>query len=253
MTDPLVSVILPTYAEADNIGPLLTDLRTELSRGQENWEIVVVDDLSPDGTYERAAEIAGTDPRILVHRRDGRGLAGAIRYGIERSRGTSVVVMDSDYNHDPARVLELVRLLDFYDLVIGSRFVMGGGMSNRTRYYLSFVYNLFVRTTLRTQVQDNLSGFFAIRRELLDMIPADRVFRGYGDYFIRLLLHAYRADWRLLEVPVVYRERPAGQSKSRLFRMMAGYTRTVLELRIRGTITPRRETKAATAARTESR
>jgi dolichol-phosphate mannosyltransferase len=210
---------------------LLDDLRMALSDRKGDWEILVVDDSSPDGTYERARAVAETDTHIRALRRRERGLATAVLHGLRNSTSDAVIVMDSDYNHDPRRVPELIHLLDYYDMIIGSRFVMGGGMAERRRYYFSFLYNLFVRLVLRTQVQDNLSGFFATHRRQLDLVPADRVFRGYGDYFIRLLLYAYRHHWRLLEIPVVYQERRTGQSKSQLLSMVLGYTRTVLQLR----------------------
>jgi dolichol-phosphate mannosyltransferase len=225
---------LPTYREADNISALLSDIRDALADRAGRWEVLVVDDSSPDGTYERAAAMAATDSRFRAQQRRERGLATAVLHGIRSSTSDAVVVMDSDYNHDPRRLPELIQLLDYYDVVIGSRFVMGGGMAERRRYYFSFAYNLFVRLVLRTQVQDNLSGFFAIHRRHLDALPAERVFQGYGDYFIRLLLYAYRQGWRLLEIPVVYQIRLGGQSKSNLMSMVLGYTRTVLELRFSG-------------------
>lgn len=231
LADRSVTIILPTYREADNIGPLLDDLCAALSEQRGVWEILVVDDSSPDGTYERALAAAEKDIHIRAIQRRERGLATAVLHGLRNSTSDAVIVMDSDYNHDPGRVPELIHLLDYYDIIVGSRFVMGGGMTERRRYYFSFLYNLFVRLVLRTQVQDNLSGFFATHRSQLDLLPADRVFRGYGDYFIRLLLYAYRHRWRLLEIPVVYQERRAGQSKSQLFSMVLGYTRTVLQLR----------------------
>ena len=89
--------------------------------------------------------------------------------------------MDTDFNHDPAMIPQMVKFLEYYDMVIGSRFVKGGGMEDRQRYYNSLLYNLFVRLVLRMQVQDNLSGFFAVRRQRLETFDARHIYRGYGE------------------------------------------------------------------------
>ncbi|MBK8048374.1 MAG: dolichol-phosphate mannosyltransferase, partial [Anaerolineales bacterium] len=145
-------------------------------------------------------------------------------------------VMDTDFNHDPAMIPQMVDLLRYYDLVIGSRFVMGGVMEYRLRYHFSQVYNIFIRALFSTQIQDNLSGYFAVRRErLYDLAPAfPEIFYGYGDYFIRLLLVAWRSHWKILEVPVFYILRRHGDSKTGFWSIFKQYTKAVLQLRIQG-------------------
>jgi dolichol-phosphate mannosyltransferase len=144
--------------------------------------------------------------------------------------------MDTDFNHDPAMIPQMADLLRYYDLVIGSRFVMRGGMEDALRYKLSFIYNFFIRALFWTQIQDNLSGFFAVRKErLFELAPIfDKIFYGYGDYFIRLLLAAWRRDWKILEVPVFYILRRHGASKTGFWRIFRDYTTAVLRLRIQG-------------------
>jgi dolichol-phosphate mannosyltransferase len=241
-----VSVILPTYCERDNIADLLEAIETVLQHVPWETEILVVDDNSPDGTAEvvynhrlfrdggsASGETFPGNMPITVNcfvRTDERGLATAIRYGIQYSTGEVIVVMDTDFNHDPAMIPQMVKLLEFYDLVIGSRFVMGGGMEDRQRYYSSLFYNLFVRSMLRLQIQDNLSGFFAMKREKFQDLELDRIFQGYGEYFIRLLYSAWHRKYRMLEVPVFYILRRHGQSKSRFFSMLKDYTTCVLSL-----------------------
>jgi dolichol-phosphate mannosyltransferase len=231
-----VSVILPTYCERENIGDLLGAIQAALQLEPWEVEILVVDDNSPDGTAEVVREYAATSAVTVVPhmRTEERGLATAIKYGIQRSTGDVVVVMDTDFNHDPAMIPQMVKFLEFYDLVVGSRFVMGGGMEDRRRYYYSLAYNLFVRLMLQLQVQDNLSGFFAIRRERLMELDLDRIFEGYGEYFIRLLFTAWHRKFRMLEVPVFYILRRHGQSKSRFVAMLRDYTGCVLALRFNG-------------------
>ena len=244
----LVSVILPTYNESGNIGDLIDSIEAVSLPKSWDTEIVVVDDNSPDGTAEvvrncqiqmmakkASGEFSGPcfDIKLLV-RTEEHGLATAIKYGILNSTGEVIVVMATDVNHDPRMIPQMVKFLEFYDMVTGSRFVMGGGMEDRGRYFISLLYNLFVRMLLRSQVQDNLSGFFAIRREKLAALNLDAIFLGYGEYFIRLLYSARRRKYRMLEVPVFYILRRHGQSKSRFLSMLRDYTGCVLSLWSRG-------------------
>lgn len=233
-----VSVILPTYNEAKNIIPLVEAIEDHLSKAEINYELVVVDDNSPDGTARLVQGRMSTDPHMQLYvRTQEKGLATAIKHGILHSNGDVVVVMDTDFNHDPRMLPQMVKFLEYYDIIIGSRFTMGGGMEDNLRYYFSFLYNVFVRLVLRTQIQDNLSGFFSMRREKLLRMNLERIFRGYGEWFMRLLFLAWREGYSLLEVPVFYVLRRHGQSKSRFLRMLLDYTRTLFSLRLeyRGT------------------
>jgi dolichol-phosphate mannosyltransferase len=227
-----VSIILPTYNERNNILDLIDAIEAQVTSPANGAQIVVVDDNSPDGTADvvrQRAQQLGSNIDLYV-RTDERGLASAIRYGVRRCQGDVVVVMDTDFNHDPKMIPQMVELLKYYDMVIGSRFVMGGGMEEELRYKFSFLYNLFIRVTIRTQIQDNLSGFFAMRRDKLMPLDMDRIFRGYGEYFIRLLYVAWRRNYKMLEVPVFYVLRRHGQSKSRFLHMLRDYTLCVLSL-----------------------
>lgn len=243
-----VSVVLPTYNERDNICDLVDAICAVLSPAGYRFEIVVVDDSSPDGTAEvvrrryRLDEEGGRLPRhplgslrLFVRTQD-KGLAASIRDGLILAQGQTLVVMDTDFNHDPGMIPQMVDLLRYYDLVIGSRFVMRGGMEDRLRYHFSQVYNIFIRVLFQTQIQDNLSGFFAVRRErLFSLAPLfGSIFYGYGDYFIRLLLVAWRSDWKILEAPVFYILRRHGTSKTGFWSVFKQYTAAVLRLRFFG-------------------
>lgn len=239
-----VSIVLPTYNEAGNISDLIEALRRELAGCDRPVEIVVVDDNSPDGTADLVKQRFGNDPavRTLV-RRDERGLATAIKVGIQNSTGSVIVVMDTDFNHDPAMVPQMIAFLDYYDVIIGSRFTMGGGMEDALRYKLSFLYNFALRLTFGWQIQDSLSGFLAIRRTRLEELPLDAIFTGYGDYFIRLLHAADRRGFRMLEVPVFYQLRRHGVSKTSFLRIFRQYTAAVLKLRAGGLPEPAGENR----------
>ncbi len=228
-----ISVILPTYCERDNIGNLISAIETSLLPLGRELEILVVDDNSPDGTAEAVRAHPprpGVEVKCFVREQE-RGLATAIRCGIQQSDGDRIVVMDTDFNHSPTNIPQMVKLLDEYDLVIGSRFVTGGGMEDRKRYFFSLVYNWFIQLVLWHGIHDSLSGFFAMRRASLLALDLGGIFRGYGEYFIRLTYLAFRWKLKIIEVPVFYTLRQHGFSKSRFGSMLRDYTLTALSIR----------------------
>jgi dolichol-phosphate mannosyltransferase len=230
-----VSVILPTYNEKENIGDLIRALKECLLPLGGAGEIIVVDDNSPDGTVAVVQSLQAM-PGIQVScyvRPSERGLATAIRYGIERAAGDRIVVMDTDFNHDPCLIPQMVQELDRYDVVVGSRYVKNGGMEDRVRSLLSGIYNIFLRFFLGMPTSDNLSGFFAIRKECLEPMNKDVIFTGYGEYFMRLLYAARCRGYRLHEIPVFYKLRQHGASKSQFGHMLHDYTLCALALRFK--------------------
>ena len=228
----MVSIVLPTYNEAETILEFLRDVIASAGFLGQACEILVLDDRSPDGTGKivEAAFARGGMVRV-IERAGRRGLGVSVREGLERSKGSAVVVMDADFNHDPRLIPYMVRLLDVFDLVVGSRFATNGGMQEPIRLWGSAGLNVVARLTLRTRVQDNLSGFFAIRREGLLKLPYDRIFWGYGDYFFRLLFFALRVPLRIVEMPVVYGRRRGGASKTALVRTSCRYLYEIARLR----------------------
>jgi dolichol-phosphate mannosyltransferase len=232
----VISVVLPTYNEREGIGELVAEILA-IARGVHlDVEVLVVDDDSPDGTARHLAETFRNDPAVRVHvRRGERGLASAVRRGIEQARGETVVVMDSDGNHDPALVPLMVRCADDFDVVVGSRYVLGGGMlTSAFRYWASYAFNILIRAVLGLRIHDNLSGYLAFRRSLVARLEPDRIFYGYGDYAVRFLHQVVSRGGRVLEIPTVYRFRKGGESKTRFFAYFWTYLASVLRLRLHG-------------------
>jgi dolichol-phosphate mannosyltransferase len=226
-----VSVILPTYNEAGNITRLVDAILAIMPEEIEP-EIIVVDDNSTDGTLQLVRDRFGDDNRVIaLLRTTDRGLAKSVRSGIERSTGDRLIVMDTDFTHDPVEIPRLLHVGQMYDLVSGSRFCAGGRMQDTRHHIASLLYNWVLRILLRTQVQDNLGGYFTIRRSVLQDIPFDTVFQGYGEYYFRLLYHLQRQDRTLVEIPAVYLARTAGVSKSRFLTMLVRYSWAAIELR----------------------
>lgn len=227
-----ISVVLPTYNEVGNIIPLVKQICHNLLNYQ--YEVIIVDDDSPDGTAKIVKKHFDSDKKIkLFVKKKDKGLAKAIRYGLEQSKGDFILIMDTDFNHNPSDISKLLIFKEKYDLVIGSRYIDGGGMENRSRYLLSYLYNLILRVILNHKIHDNLSGFFLIRKRALERINYDKTFYGYGDYFIRLLHQAQKNNLNIKEIPVFYKNRIAGESKSKFFSMFIDYSKTVLQILFR--------------------
>ncbi len=224
------SIILPTYNEEGNIVELITTISNVLNGEKIDHEVIVVDDDSPDGTAGVVRNNFDSNKVRLFVRKGDRGLATAIRYGIEQSRGDTVVIMDTDFNHDPYVIPQLIEFLKYYDIVIGSRFVFGGGMEDRMRYCLSLIYTTWLRFFLGIRIKDKLSGFLSMRKERLIELDMDSIFFGYGDFLIRLLLKAQKRQYRILEVPTFYVRRRSGESKTDFFEVFYKYTKTALKI-----------------------
>lgn len=226
-----VSIILPTYNESQNIVPLVRDI---IAAMPDAWrfEVLVVDDNSPDGTFGHARDTFANEERVrVILRTTDRGFAKSIRHGIEDARYAQVVVMDSDQTHDPVEIARLLHVAQIYDIVTGSRFCAGGRMVDTTHYLFSMTFNWTLRLLLRTQIQDNLGGYFTARRDALLALPMDRIFQGYGEYFFRLLFFSQRAGMSIVELPANYRLRETGKSKSNWGRMIATYRSAAIALR----------------------
>ena len=131
-----VSVILPTYNEKESINLLIREISTILEKEALDYEVLIVDDMSPDGTYDAVKTVFADDSRVVpLLRKNERGLATAVLYGIRKARGEKIVVMDTDFNHHSDLIPLLVKIVDHFDIATGSRYVIGGGMeTSRFRY-----------------------------------------------------------------------------------------------------------------------
>jgi dolichol-phosphate mannosyltransferase len=214
MTDPWL--ILPTYNEAENIEPFIAAVRHKLPAGAR---ILIVDDGSPDGTGEIADRLAGEfDEVSVLHRPRKEGLGPAYIAGFRAALagGADLIVeMDSDFSHDPGHLPRLLAATEEADLVIGSRYVEGGGVGDwgPMRRAISRGGSAYARLTLGLPVSDATAGFKCFRREVLEAIDLDSVrSRGYA-FQVELTYRALQHGFRVVEVPIVFRDRRVGSSK----------------------------------------
>jgi len=195
---PDVSVVVPTYNERDTLPELVQALHRALGEG---YEVVVVDDSSPDGTADLARELARSYPVRVVQRPGKHGLGSAVLEGARAASGSVVVVMDADLSHPPDAVPRLVETVrSGADVAVGSRYAPGGGIRAWPlhRRLMSRVAVVLARWWLREKVQDPVSGFFAVRRELL----LDPHLHGLGYKILLEVLRRNRGR-RVVEVPYV--------------------------------------------------
>ncbi len=230
-----LSVVLPSFNERDNVLALLEGL--EASLRHLAYEILVVDDDSPDGTAAGAEAYAASHPAVRVVRRVAvRGLRSAIQEGIDRSAGDAVVWMDCDLSMPPGLVPVLHRALESADVALGSRYVRGGEDARSDvpwHRLFSRVLNGFLRVLLGAEVLDYTSGFVCAKRSVLNRV---RLAGEYGEYCIDFLHRARTQGLRIVEVPYRNTPRRHGTSKTgtgplRLLVRGWPYVTTALRLR----------------------
>ncbi len=209
-------VVLPTYNEAENLPGIAAAILERLPGAT----LLVVDDASPDGTGALADDMAATNPHVRVLHRPGKqGLGRAYIDGFRVALdggAARIVQMDADWSHDPASLPALVApLQDGASLVIGSRYVRGGGTVDwgLSRRVVSRGGSTFARLVLGLPAHDLTGGFKAWRRETLASIPWERVHAGGYVFQIEMTHLAHRAGARVVEIPIVFRDRRAGTSK----------------------------------------
>ena len=225
-----ISIILPTYNEKDNIVRLVETIK-KLNL-EQTFEILIIDDNSPDGTYQFSKDNLYNEKNVkIVLRKNIRGLAFSIKEGIEKSTGEHIIVMDTDFTHDPILIKKMISLSSKYEIISGSRYVSGGYMENQLHGKLSYYYNIMLKFILKTKVNDNLGGYFLIKRNLLNKLEFDKIFYGYGDYFFRLLYFSKNKNAKIIEIPAVYKQRIYGKSKSNFLAMLFKYFYAAVKLR----------------------
>jgi dolichol-phosphate mannosyltransferase len=211
--------VLPTFNEAENIGPLVRAALPRLAEAGLPHRVLIVDDGSPDGTGEIADRLAAElEPVEVLHRQRKAGLGRAYLAGfaVALERGADLVMeMDSDFSHDPGDIPRLIAAAGAADLVLGSRYVPGGGVTNwgLLRRLVSRGGSAYARWLLGVPVRDLTGGFKCFNRRVLDEIDLNGVHAdGYG-FQIELTYRAIKAGFTVTEVPIIFREREVGSSK----------------------------------------
>jgi dolichol-phosphate mannosyltransferase len=211
-----VWVILPTYNEAENLERIVAAIREHLPA---SGRVLIVDDNSPDGTGEIADRLADSNESVSVLHRDrkqGLGPAYLAGFRVALDGGADrIIEMDADFSHDPAYLPRLIEATDRADLAIGSRYVPGGGITDwgPTRRFISRGGSAYARVALGLPIRDLTGGFKCFRRVVLETIDLDTIeARGYA-FQVETTYRAIKSGFRVLEVPIVFKDRTDGTSK----------------------------------------
>jgi len=231
--DPRVSVVLATYNERENI---LDTIQSIFEHVKDPAEVIVVDDDSADETWKLVENVR--DPRVVLIRRvDTRGLASAFNRGIIESRGEIVGWMDADMCMPPSMLPDMIRKLDEYDIVVGSRYAQGG-QDDRAflRVASSRLINGLAQLILGYGIKDYDSGFVVLRRSVFNKVSI--IPTGYGAYFMEFLYTCRKKGLTVYEMPYVFRDRAKGISKSapsllRFFKTGLQYVIRIFTARLR--------------------
>ncbi len=238
-----VLVILPTYNEADNVIPLSSDVLAQDSR----IDVLVVDDGSPDGTGDLVEAASASQPRLRLLRRPGKlGLGTAylagFRYGLENGYDL-IFTMDCDFSHNPKYLPQMLDSLSTHDMVIGSRYVPGGGIENWPvhRMMLSKFANFYARTLLRLTVRDCTAGYRGYSAEVLSTVDPFQIRSSGYSFLEEMAWRVTHCGFSIGEIPIVFEQRKAGSSKieSREIYLAAWY---VLATALRPPALPKRRT-----------
>jgi dolichol-phosphate mannosyltransferase len=209
------AVVIPTYNERENIVLLVESLLDERLGSQ----VIIVDDNSPDGTGELADELTRRfDSVKAIHRPGKLGLGTAHIAGMKMALANGVgkiITMDADFSHHPRYLPSLLASFELFDVVIGSRYVTGGGTLQCTapRKALSRGANLFARSVLSLEAGDATAGFRGYRREVLQSIDLDEIRSDGYSFLIEMLFRCEQQGWRIGEVPIIFEDRQRGASK----------------------------------------
>jgi dolichol-phosphate mannosyltransferase len=208
-------IVIPTYNEAENLEPLVREILAQPG----HFDILVVDDNSPDGTGDIAERLAAELPEVqVIHRRGKLGLGTAYVAGFKWALAQGyeyVMEMDCDFSHHPSYLPQFLKAIQSADLVIGSRYVSGGGTRNWgiLRKFISGGGNSFARFMLRLKTHDCTGGFRCYRREMLQQVPWDEMqLKGYA-FQVGSVYHVERIGGVVGEFPIIFEDRRVGKSK----------------------------------------
>ena len=233
-----VAVVIPTFNERDNIPHLLKDI---FSLHMPNLFAVVVDDSSPDGTGAVADELAKTYPLYVIHRQKKEGLGKAYIHAFKEilspefpKKPAYVIQMDADLSHNPNAIPRFLEKIEGCDVVLGSRYIKGGGIENwgRLRHLISRLGNAYATLVLDLVQRDVTSGYKCFRREVLEHLDLDVLSSVGYNFQIETTYKAFKKGYAIAEIPIVFTERRTGSSKFNVGIIIESFIR-VLMLRFR--------------------
>ena len=208
-------IIIPTFNELDNVKKLIPDI---LNR-YDNVDILIVDDNSPDGTADFVMEFGKTNESVKILKRQkkmglGTAYVTGFKYALQHNYDF-IFQMDADYSHDPKEIQNFLRMIESYDLVLGSRYLTGVNVVNwpMRRLLLSYFANLYTQIITGLPVKDTTGGYKCFRREVLEKINFDKIKSNGYAFQIEMTFKAWKKGFRIGEIPIIFIDRTSGTSK----------------------------------------
>ncbi len=209
-------IIIPTYNELENIQKMIPEI---FGLYENNLDILVIDDNSPDGTGRFVEELSKNNNRVKIIRREKKsGLGTAYVEGFKfalKNNYDFIFEMDADFSHDPKEIRNFLKAIKDYDLVLGSRYASGISVVNwpMRRLILSYLANLYTRIITGLPVKDATGGFKCFRRQVLESINFDKVKSNGYAFQIEITFKAWKNGFTILEIPIIFIDRTTGTSK----------------------------------------
>ena len=210
-------IIIPTYNELDNIQKMIPEVLNRYKN--ENIDILIVDDNSPDGTSKYVSELSRNESRLKIINRDkkmglGTAYVAGFKYAL-RNNYNYVFEMDADFSHDPKEIKNFLRAIKNYDLVLGSRYKTGVNVINWPikRLLLSYFANSYTRYVTGMPFRDATGGFKCFRKEVLEAIDLDKIASNGYAFQIEMTFKAWKKGFRVGEIPIIFYDRVKGTSK----------------------------------------
>ena len=229
----MISILLPTYNEKENIVSLINHIESVVKRANLKAEIVVVDDNSPDGTARVVRKLNKKYKNIRVFVRPKKlGIGSAHLFGYQKAKGDIIIAMDTDLSHDPEQIVDMIeKINEGYDIVAGSRHMKGSYYERKTpetrRKYIASKYGNMLTTLISgVPIHDFTNGFRAIRKDVVRNVKTEST---GNSFLMEFIVKAHKKGYRVAEIPVTFKDRKFGQSKLHLERESFKYIMGLLK------------------------
>ncbi len=213
----MLSIIIPTYNERENIEPLIKEIQRTMQKTTTKYEIIIIDDNSPDGTQEIIKKIIkqAKDSKLRLYTRpEKQGLGSAYKYGFKKAKGTMLMEIDADFSHDPKEIPAFIKAIEEdNDAIIGSRSVAGGKRNDPlTRKIFPIIGSMLYKTLLKSEIKDITSGYRLYKKSALDKISLNSLPDDFS-FQVALLFSLINKKCKIKEIPIKFNKRRAGEPK----------------------------------------